>query len=285
MSSFNPVIIIGAARSGTNMLRDLLTQLPEFGTWNCDEINAIWHYGNTSLDTDELDISLLNTNIKKYIRNSFQKQWNKLGTKHIVEKTCANSLRVEFVDNIFPEAKYIFIYRDGRDAISSAIKRWYSKFDLAYTFKKARFVPIRSIPHYASSFLKNRIIQLFSGDGQLESWGPKYKGIDNDLKRFPLHVVAAIQWQKSVEMAYEYLHNLHSSKVYFIKYEDFVTNPEENFESLLAFLEVKKSFSISDLVSNVKSSNIGKWKSDLSNQQIEDIDKVIRKTLKKFEYV
>ena len=39
-----PVIIIGAGRSGTNMLRDLLAQLPQFSTWPCDEINYIWRH-------------------------------------------------------------------------------------------------------------------------------------------------------------------------------------------------------------------------------------------------
>ena len=37
----------------------------------------------------------------------------------LVEKTCANSLRVPFVEKIVPEAKYIFIVRDGEVWTSS----------------------------------------------------------------------------------------------------------------------------------------------------------------------
>jgi len=48
-----PIIIVGAGRSGTNMLRDLLAQLPEFSTWPCDEINYIWRHGNRGFETDE----------------------------------------------------------------------------------------------------------------------------------------------------------------------------------------------------------------------------------------
>ena len=44
-----PVVIIGAARSGTNMLRDVLVKLPGVGTWPCDEINYIWRHGNALL--------------------------------------------------------------------------------------------------------------------------------------------------------------------------------------------------------------------------------------------
>ena len=41
-NKFTPVIIIGAPRSGTNMLRDILTNFEGIETWPCDEINYIW---------------------------------------------------------------------------------------------------------------------------------------------------------------------------------------------------------------------------------------------------
>ena len=37
----SPLIIIGAARSGTNIVRDTLVHVPGWKTWNCDEINLI----------------------------------------------------------------------------------------------------------------------------------------------------------------------------------------------------------------------------------------------------
>ena len=39
-----PIIIIGAPRSGTNILRNTLTTFFEIGTWDCDEIPYIWLY-------------------------------------------------------------------------------------------------------------------------------------------------------------------------------------------------------------------------------------------------
>ena len=48
-----PLVIIGAARSGTNMLRDLLSSLEPFATWPCDEINYIWRHGNREFETEE----------------------------------------------------------------------------------------------------------------------------------------------------------------------------------------------------------------------------------------
>ena len=42
------VIIVGAGRSGTNMLRDF-DQFPNWTTWNCDEINPC---GNSAIEID-----------------------------------------------------------------------------------------------------------------------------------------------------------------------------------------------------------------------------------------
>ena len=38
----------------------------------------------------------------------------------MVEKTCANTLRLPFVDKVLPEARYLHIVRDGVDVVASA---------------------------------------------------------------------------------------------------------------------------------------------------------------------
>ena len=53
---FTPLIIIGAGRSGTNILRDTLTSLSGFETWPCDEINPIWRHGNLFWPDDEIPV-------------------------------------------------------------------------------------------------------------------------------------------------------------------------------------------------------------------------------------
>ena len=49
-----PMVIVGAGRSGTNVLREVLCSFPGFSTWPCDEINYIWRHGNRGAPTDEL---------------------------------------------------------------------------------------------------------------------------------------------------------------------------------------------------------------------------------------
>ena len=125
-----PVIIIGAGRSGTNMLRDLLAQLPQFSTWPCDEINYIWRHGNRGFATDEFAREMADDKTARYIRKQFQKFAAKHPGTSVVEKTCANSLRCGFIHQIFPEARFIHIMRDGRDVAASAALRWNAKLDI-----------------------------------------------------------------------------------------------------------------------------------------------------------
>ena len=96
--AFQPVIIIGAGRSGTNMLRDVLTQMPGVGTWPCDEINYIWRHGNTRFPTDEFGPQQATPAVKAYIQRIFVRFAEKHKLAYVVEKTCANSLRVGFVE-------------------------------------------------------------------------------------------------------------------------------------------------------------------------------------------
>ena len=71
--NYQPLIIIGAPRSGTNMLRDLLTELPGVGTWPCDEINYIWRHGNVQYPSDEFIPHMATPRIRKYIRKQFDR--------------------------------------------------------------------------------------------------------------------------------------------------------------------------------------------------------------------
>ena len=146
---YTPLIIIGAARSGTNILRDVLTRLPEVGTWPCDEINTIWRHGNARLLTDEFKPENARKDVCSFIRQAFDNRARRDNLAIVVEKTCANSLRLAFVDQIFPDARYIYLVRDGRDVAASALKRWQASLDLSYVVSKARFVPPVDIPYYA----------------------------------------------------------------------------------------------------------------------------------------
>ena len=71
---YQPAVIIGAPRSGTNMLRDVLTSLEGIATWPCDEINYIWRHGNVRFPSDEIPADRATPVIKSYIQQSFEER-------------------------------------------------------------------------------------------------------------------------------------------------------------------------------------------------------------------
>ena len=105
----NEIVIIGAPRSGTNMLRDILTSLDGICTWPCDEINYIWrHEIWYILPIFEIPATKVTTSIKKFINSCFDDIRDQYKSDIVVEKTCANSLRVPFVDKVSARCKVYF---------------------------------------------------------------------------------------------------------------------------------------------------------------------------------
>ena len=190
------LVIVGAPRSGTNMLRDILTSLDHIETWPCDEINYIWRHGNVWNASDELLIQDLTPRIAKFIRARFKDIREKYNAKIVVEKTCANSLRVPFVDSVLPDAKYIFIYRDGFDVTGSAKERWTASLDIPYLLAKARFVPLVDLPIYALRYLWARLYRFLSTEKRVSFWGPSCLGVHDKLRSHSLSEVCALQWKE-----------------------------------------------------------------------------------------
>ena len=222
MSSTKNIIIIGAPRSGTNMLRDVLTSINGIETWPCDEINYVWRHGNVFYPSDEIPVENASPAVKRYIQKSFKLAKNKYKAKVLIEKTCANSLRVPFVDSVIPDARYIFIVRDGVDVVGSAKERWKAKLDIPYILRKVRFVPFFDLPVYALRYLWSRIFRFFSQDKRLAFWGPRFEGVDQLLKDKSLDEVCAIQWQRCVDLSERAFSNMPKDKFIKVRYEDFV---------------------------------------------------------------
>jgi len=282
---YQPVVIIGAPRSGTNMLRDVLCQLDRVGTWPCDEINYIWRHGNISHSSDEISTKLLSSSTKEYIRKKFDQRAKRDGLKFLIEKTCANSLRVPFVQEVFPNAKYIFIYRNGLDAVASAKIRWGAKMEFKYLVKKARFVPFIDLPYYAIKYMLNRAHRLFSREKRLAFWGPKLENMEELLESYSLEEVCAYQWKKCVTAADQALNEKTDKQVIRVCYESFVANPEEQLIAIADWLgAVYTSSVISNAVSDVSERSVGKGHKQLGGDVMRKVNPIIEGTLSKYGY-
>lgn len=235
--AYRPVIILGAGRSGTNMLRDVLCRLPDYGTWPCDEINYIWRHGNKRYPSDTFPSTLARPKVRAFLDRAFRSCARRTSCSNVVEKTCANTLRAGFVAAALPDdALFLHIVRDGSDVVTSAAKRWKAKLDIPYLMRKARFVPPIDLPYYAARYLGARIYRLFDHEGRLSFWGPRYPGLEEDLKTLSLPEVCAWQWRHCVERSLEDLGALGEERVLHLRYEDFVNAPDAQLQRIGGFL-------------------------------------------------
>ncbi|QFR48901.1 sulfotransferase [Sulfurimonas lithotrophica] len=283
--NYQSIIIIGAPRSGTNMLRDILCEFNGVGTWPCDEINYIWRHGNMSLETDQFDKSMVTPKIKKYINKKFDQLAKKNNLDFVIEKTCANSLRVPFVDHIVSNAKYIFIYRDGIDAAGSAKKRWTAELDIPYILKKVRYVPLSDLPYYGIRYFWHRIYKLFSKEKRLALWGPQFNGLDEALKKYSLEEVGALQWKKCVDLSEEAFGNISEDRLVRVKYEEFVTNPQVELKKILEKFKIDYTDKeIEEYTKSVSNKSLGKGRKAFNQDQTENITELIKDSLERYGY-
>lgn len=283
---YTPVVIIGAPRSGTNMLRDFLVELPGVDTWPCDEINYIWRHGNVSHKSDEFLPQMASQYVCKYIRGQFDALHKKYHSNYIIEKTCANSLRIGFVNKVFPDAKYIFLIRDGLDVIGSAQLRWKAELDITYLLRKARYVPCVDLPYYGFKYLGNRLSKIFSNEGRLSFWGPQLNNMDNLLTSYSLEQVCALQWQRCIEASEFYFNQMADEKIYRLRYEDFILSPVEEYLKICNFLGLTQPDDalLNKIKSRVSVSSIGKGRNTLTQQHLDEVLPMISNTLIKYGY-
>lgn len=236
---FQPVVIIGAGRSGTNILRDTLTSLSGVATWPCDEINPIWRHGNIGWPTDEIPATRATPVVKTFIRGQFQTLWQKSGQpQFVVEKTCANALRVPFVSAVLPEAKFVHLVRHGLDVAPSARKRWRGELEMSglpYFMAKAKYVPKRDLPIYLKRFVTARLRKLVTREQRLGTWGPHFDGM-SDLGDLPLMDVCLRQWAACVAAADAAFAQIDPARVLTLRYEDFLQDPTRQLGRVTQFI-------------------------------------------------
>lgn len=262
MNAHQPIIIVGAPRSGTNALRDALCTLPALQTWPCDELNPLWRTGNSAHPNDQLTPDHARTDVTERIRNAFERQARKRPSAGLVEKTCANTLRLPFVDTVFPDARYVEIVRDGRDAASSAADRWGSSFDLAYTLRKLRFVPTVDLRDVAIRQVKNRVGRRDRPENAtFSSWGPRWDGIDELIAGgASKELVSAHQWAACVSSSRNFMSDLPATRRLTIAYEDFVAEPRRSLQSICTHFDVAASQpALQHAASSIHPRSVGRW--------------------------
>lgn len=276
------IFVIGAARSGTKLLRDSLATAMSVGKVPFD-IGYIWRYGNEDNSDDVIAPEALLPDTVKFIR-SYVNRYAAGHPSTVIEKTVGNTMRVPALRAVFPDALFVHIIRDGVDVIESARREWTAPANMRYLTKKLRHFPLRTIPQYGSKYVTSLAARRTSSDGSVGSWGPRYPGIGRDLSEQPLLIVCARQWRESVERARRDLRD-DREHVLDMRYEDLVTDPTSELKRASVFLGFDvTSERLQDLGSSVYTSRQGTGRSTMTASELSILNEEIGNLLIDLDY-
>jgi hypothetical protein len=199
-----------------------------------------------------------------------QKFRHQPANKKIVEKTISNSLRLGFVNEVFPDAKIIYITRDGRNNINSLINAW---------LHPTRFFSYR-LP-----------VQLNIKGYHYQQWKFVLPPGWRDYIECPLEEVCAFQWQSChqfilKEIAKPQYHN----RVLRVKLEDLTTEPLRWLKKIAEFVDLPYDDYFDSMATDLPIINspdndisMEKWKQQ-HRVQIERVMPMIEQTMQQLEY-
>ena len=199
--SSKPIIIIGAPRSGTTILGQLLKHHQDLHY--AEEYRLTWLYGNSGR-SDLLRPQHARPEVKEYIRKRFSSMVIESGRQRLLEKTPSNSLRPIFVDEIFPDALYLNITRDPTECILSMRDLWLRKADGLRTVSKSNYLRRLKDLHPSQIPLLfrevvRRALPRRKVDTPANLWGPRVPGLATMVKDLELLEVCCIQWRYCID--------------------------------------------------------------------------------------
>lgn len=279
----SPIIIIGAARSGTKFIRDVLASAEGVRAVPYD-VNYVWRTGVQSGAHDALNPDQLTAeNIKTIKGNLFKLAGLKQG-EVLIEKTVSNSLRVKYVNKVFPNARYVHIIRNGRDTTYSAMRQWVADPDWRSWLEKLRALPLSNY-RYVLWLLRNHFDHRLSKTNVPGIWGPRFPGIEEMVQKSELVEVCANQWLQSVICASHDLGQLESvhglNRVYSVQYEQLVAD-KQVIENLVEKLELPNGNQIMENYKKMcKPARPGRW-SEMSGSDRDLLNQIVQKNAKYF---
>ncbi|MEQ1494063.1 MAG: sulfotransferase, partial [Terricaulis sp.] len=133
-----PIFIVNPPRSGSSLLFETLAQAPNLYTVGGEShqiVEGVRGLGipAANFDSNCLDESNARPEIVAVLRDRFEQQLRNrdnappgAGRIRMLEKTPKNALRIPFLAKVFPEARFIYLYRDPRQVLSSMMEGWES---------------------------------------------------------------------------------------------------------------------------------------------------------------
>jgi len=272
----DPVFVIGCSRSGTTITYETLAAsgcFLSFG-WEIPQFwNALHGPLNNGWASEAADASDARPEHRSAALRYF---YERLGPGWVLDKTCINVMRVPYLYKLFPESRFVFIQRDGRDNISSMMDGWRvgrsdGRFELSQFF---------------GAFPETVAIN----DGEFKEWSFFLAPGWRQYNRASLEEACAFQWISANRMALDARKRIPPQQWVHLRYEDIFERPVEMFREVFQRLGLPFSTAMQERCANLQPTSVvsgkpkqQKWK-DHNPEAIERILPVITPMMRELGY-
>ncbi len=187
------------------------------------------------------------------------------GDLRFAEKNPRNSTIVRFLLDTFPDSQFIHIIRDGRDAALSLSKRPWLQAAQASSGKREPGGYLFG-PHAHFWVEKERA-------DEFENTSDIHRCIWN--------------WRRFVECVLKAAKDFNDGQYHEVKYENLITNPSGEADSILNFLGIEKKSSrniFQRAVARANPNSIGRWRNELDDDALCQIEKEAGELLRCLDY-
>jgi hypothetical protein len=299
----NVAFIVGSPRSGTTLLGEIIDRHPSICNWY-EPFFVLDHYFRDNPDDvrDETDAT---STVVNYIRREYSYFQKKQGCALVVDKTPNNSFKLPFLHTIFPEAKFIHMLRDGRDATLSIKREWDKRVGI---LKKSgnylesfaslkRFMDRQPILRHKLNAIYFEIgapANLLHGNLRAShrarrwrgrpGWGPQFKGWSEVIETVTPLAFNAMQWAGCVESVLADSSRLSALPFLEVRYENLLKDPENELCRLYEFLEVPIPSTIMADLPPLLRDNTAKWRTKFTPDQKQQIGPILNPLLLRLGY-
>ncbi len=227
-----PIFILGTGRSGTTILGIVLSMHREVGYLN--EPKAVWHLihphedviGNYSQSDAKYRLTAedATNEMRQRAVQMFGAYLTTTRSERLVDKYPELIFRVDFVRALFPDARFIFLVRNGWDTCHS-ITNWSKRLGGEVNNEKHDWWGVN-----------DRKWQLLVE--QLVKTDPLFSEIADEVKHFERHLDrAAVEWILTMQEGLR-LMQASSDCIHLVRFEDLTLDPDKTLAALCDFCEL-----------------------------------------------
>ena len=225
-----PIFIVSTPRSGSTLLFETLSAAPELFTIGGESHGVIEHiptlspagrgWSSNRLTADDAAADVAERLAATFYANLRDRAGRPPAARaRMLEKTPKNALRVPFFDALWPDARFVYLYRDVRQTLASMIEAWGS----------GRFRTYPGLPGWHGPQWSLLLVP---------GW--------QQLNGLPLPEIVARQWAITTNQLLDDLRTLPPGRVAAMIYSDLLATPQAEMTRLATSLDLAWDHQLGD---------------------------------------